>query len=514
MNRGGRAVGRYGGIRLALAGLLLTALPAYRPTALLAQCPDGAPPPCRGARVAAPVHSVAVLYFENATHDSADAYLADGLTEDIITRLTGIERLTVRSRYFVRRYRSAGLDDPATIGRSLGVTYLVTGSIRRAGRRLRVSAELIRANGGVQVWSRQFDQQGNDIFAIQEAVAGEVAGGIIGRLLPAERQAIAVRPTSSSAAFDAYLLGRYYWGKRTAGDLVRAADYFQRSIRADSNYALAWSGLADAYVLFVPAEYDVPGINPDSILDLAERSARRALALAPGLGEAYTSLGEILEYRQRWVEARASFERGVALSPLYPTAHLWYGYDLMVWNRWEDAVREMERARELDPLSVVTIVSLAAAYDGAERRDDATAMYAQARALGPDHLVVLFFASAHDLYRRDYEQLATDYSRLVMFTGADSSVARDLERRLRDPATRNAALRASAEGPEVQVSWRAVVLAALDGDEAMIRYLSGLGTDVMRSGVGSLLFCGCIRPGLRTDPTMVAVLARLGFPRP
>jgi len=220
-----------------LALVALGVVASWRSAA--AQCPDGTPPPC-GARAAAPpANSVAVLYFENATGDSADAYLADGLTEEIITRLSGVERLTVRSRYLVRRYRGAALEDPAAVGRSLGVTYLVSGRLRRAGGRLRVDADLIRASGGAEVWGREFDQQGGDVFAIQAAVAADVANGIVGRLLPEERQAIAVRPTRSAAAYDAYLLGRYYFGKRTADDMVRAAGYFKQSIAADSSFAPA-----------------------------------------------------------------------------------------------------------------------------------------------------------------------------------------------------------------------------------------------------------------------------------
>ena len=147
----GRTVGRRAINRFVLAATVLSVSPSVRLSAT--QCPDGAPPPCRGAtRPAAPaLNSVAVLYFENATRDTNDAYLSDGITEEIISRLAGIERVTVRSRYLVRRYRGAALEDPAAVGRALNVTYLVSGSVRRAGGRLRVNAELIRAAGGAQV---------------------------------------------------------------------------------------------------------------------------------------------------------------------------------------------------------------------------------------------------------------------------------------------------------------------------------------------------------------------------
>lgn len=498
---------------LSLALLVLCAGMPMRP--LLAQCPDGTPPPCARAaqRPAIPSTSLAVLYFENASRDTTDAYLADGLTEEIISRLSEVGRLQVKSRYQVRRYRTDATDNVADIGRQLAVARIVTGSVRRAGNRLRVTAEMVRTATGDVVWSERYDRADTDVLSLQEDLASAVATAVTGRLLPAERQALAAQPTRNPAAYDAYLLGRFYWNKRTAADLVAAAAHFEQAIRADANYAQAWSGLADAYVLFLPSEYDVPGINPDSILTLAEQAARRALALAPQLGEAYTSLGEILEYRSQWVDARAAFERGVALSPLYPTAHLWYGYDLMVWNRWDDAVREMERARQLDPLSVVTTVSLAAAYDGAERAPEADAMVEQAQVLAPDHPLVLYFASVHDLYRGEYERLAGDFARLARVTGTDSSAAADIERRLRDPAQRTAALRETVERPG-RVSWHALVYRAIDGDDRMIQYLSEQGADSKRSDIGSLLICGCLGTRLRMDPRMQAVLARFGYPQP
>ena len=497
----GRAV-RDGIVLLALA-----AAPAR------GQCPDGSPPPCgRSVRAAVPPTSLAVLYFENGSHDSADAYLADGITEEIISRLSEVGRLQVKSRYQVRRYRTDTTENTAEIGRQLAVARIVTGSVRRAGNRLRVTAEMVRTTTGDVVWSERYDRADTDVLSLQGDLASAVATAVTGHLLPAERQALAAQPTRNPAAYDAYLLGRYYWGRRTAADLVTAAAHFEQAIRADSSYALAWSGLADAYVLFLPSEYDVPGINPDSILTLGEHAARRALALAPQLGEAYTSLGEILEYRLQWTEARAAFERGVALSPRYPTAHLWYGYDLMVWNRWEDAVREIDVARQLDPLSIVTIVSLAAAYDGAERVREATATFEQAKVLAPDHPLVLIFASIHDLARRDYDRLAVDFPHLLRVTGTDSAAAADLERRLRDPAQRDAVLRETADRPG-RVSWRALVYRALDGDDRMIQYLSEVDRDPKRTDVVSLLYCGCLGP-LRTDPRMLALLRRFGFPVP
>jgi len=177
---------------------------------LSAQCPDGSAPPCRVARPApAPAsNSVAVLYFENRSRDSADAYLAEGLTEAIITQLGDLPRLRVKSRFLVRRYQGGvGQADPAAIGRALGVTYLVTGSVQRAGHRVRVTAELARAASGDRVWGQQYDRGDGDVFAIQEDIARGVATGVAGRLLPAEAAVLATRPTRSNEAYDHMLRG-------------------------------------------------------------------------------------------------------------------------------------------------------------------------------------------------------------------------------------------------------------------------------------------------------------------
>ena len=504
--------------------------PAASPPSLAArlhaQCPDGTPPPCGrpAARASAPpANSVAVLYFETRSSDTSDLALAEGLTEEIIGRLSGIGRLTVRSRYLVQRFRGGTLADPAAAGRSLNVTYLVSGTVRRAGGRLRVSAELVRAANGAQVWGQQFDQPAGDVFAIQEEVAQDVATGIVGRLLPAEARALAERPTASTEAFDAYTLGRFYWNKRTAADLVRASEYFQQAIRADSSYAQAWSGLADSYVLFIPPEYDVPGINTDSILTLAEAAARRAIALAPRLGEAYASLGEILDYRERGAEAGRAFEQGVALSPRYPTAHQWYSYWLLGKGRWDEGVREMERAKELDPQSLVITTSLVFAYDGAERGSEAETMADQCRALGADHpLTVLFADLFHDLAHRHLDRIPAAFRRAMLtWPAADTAAAAALAARLADPARRAAAVREIAAGAAGMTGyWRNApilglgLILAYQGDEAAFAFLDGLVGTPRAAELADWMAYGLLGPRRRAEPRFQAVLARLGIPRP
>jgi eukaryotic-like serine/threonine-protein kinase len=455
--------------------------------------------------------SVAVLPFVDLSPDRTNAYLGDGMAETLINALTNTAGVSVAARTSAFSFRDK-VEDVREIGKQLGVATVLEGSVQKAGDRLRVTAQLIKTSDGLHLWSQSFDRSANDIFAVQDEVARAVVTALQGKLVTGADSSVVSRGTNNPAAYDAYLLGRFYWNKRTTVGMVRAAEYFQAAIRADSSYPQAWTGLADAYVLFGPAEYAVPGINQDSILTLAERAARRAIALAPRLGEPYSSLGEILEYRWKWEEAGEAFRQGIALSPQYATGHQWFAYDLMVWNRWDEAIREMERARGLDPLSYVIVVSLAAAYDGADRPADAAPLYEQAQALFPEHPLTLYGLFGHDLILGRTDQAAADYRRLLIANGSDSVQAAEIEHQLRDPALRPAAIRQIAEtdSPEKGL----ILHRVFDGDEATIAYLAGFVKSPRRESIGaSILYC-FLGPKLRANARMQEVLGQLGYPRP
>ena len=493
-----RSPRRFSGLRLSVVGLLAVAA-----IGALVLWRRGASGGIAGAA------SVAVLPFVDLSPDRTNAYLGDGMAETLINALTNVTGLAVAARTSAFSFRDKA-EDVREIGRQLGVATVLEGSVQRAGDRLRVTAQLIKTADGLHLWSQNFDRSSNDIFAVQDEVARAVVTALQVKLIAPEDSGVS-GGTRNPAAYDAYLLGRFYWNKRTGADMVRAAESFAKALRADSTYAQAWSGLADSYVLFGPAEYDVPGINQDSILTLAERAARRAIALAPRLGEAYASLGEILEYRNRWQEAADAFRRGIELSPRYATGHQWYSYDLMVWNRWDEATREMERARELDPLSYVIVVSLAGAYDAGGRESEAAPFYDQAQALSPEHPLTLLLLFGHDLVLGHNEEAASDYRRRLIATGTDSASAREIERRLRDPAQRAATFQQIAATGDPAAGL--VIHRVLDGDDATIAYLAGLVKDPRRkslNGVGLGLFLG---PELRSNPRVQDILVQMGYPR-
>lgn len=329
--------------------------------ALAFQCPDGTPPPCasRSARAgAAPsANSVAVLYFDAESRDSSDIVLAEGLTEDIINRLSGIERVTVRSKYLVRRYRGTALEDPAAVGRTLNVTYLVTGNVRRVGGRLRVSADLIRATSGAQVWGRQLDAPGGDVIAIQEAVSREVATGIVGRLLPDEARALSTRPTENPAAYEAVLRGNVYLARRDSAGLARAIDEYERARQLDASWTDAVSRVAIGYAIAAANGVSL-GQSLDTLVARAMRAATEAVRRAPNSSEAWTAMGvsRLAAHPVTLEGVREAQERAIALDPSNPEPHHLLGNTLAILGQDSLGFVHDRMALAIDPARPVTVL--------------------------------------------------------------------------------------------------------------------------------------------------------------
>ena len=295
-------------MRLALPLVMLWWLPGMA----AAQNPDGTP---MTSRVAAqpPAMSLAVIDFRNASRDTNDALLSEGLAEELTVRLGQVSRLTVASRTAVRRLRGADTLAVPDIGRSLRVAYLVTGSLRRSGQRVRVSVELLRTSNGAQLWSSQYDRSDQDLLAIQEAIAIEVASGVAGRLLPAERAALAGRPTRVREAYDAYLLGRAQfvrgWSNERAIETIRL---FQRAVDLDPRYADAWAMLARAHVRQIMASVD----RSAERVALVRGAVERAVSLEPGSAVVQTALGNYYFYGEKDYEAALrAYSAALALNP-------------------------------------------------------------------------------------------------------------------------------------------------------------------------------------------------------
>jgi TolB-like protein/tetratricopeptide (TPR) repeat protein len=239
--------------------------------------------------------------------DSTDAYLADGLTEEIISRLGGVSRLAVQSRTAVKRFRGKATD-PAAIGRTLDVTYLVTGSVQRSTARVRVRVELARAETGAVLWGTTFDRLVGDVLSMEDTIAQAVAQGVVGGLAPAERAVLTARATRNEEAYDHYLRGNWYLNRRAGvADGRRALEEYQAALRLDPGFAEAYGRLGLVYGIYANWPWDYPGLTTDSLLARGLAAADRALALDSAGVDGWLARGFLLIPHPADVESRRAF---------------------------------------------------------------------------------------------------------------------------------------------------------------------------------------------------------------
>jgi TolB-like protein/Tfp pilus assembly protein PilF len=355
--------------------------------------------------------SIAVLPFENLSEEKANAYFADGIQEEILTRLSKIADLKVISRTSTQRFKSAP-DNLLEIAKQLGVANILEGSVQRSADQVRVNVQLIKAATDAHLWADTFDRKVTDVFAVESEIAKAVADTLQAKLSGTEQSAITARPTENSEAHDLYLKGRYFFGKRTADDLKRAIDYFNQALAKDSNYAPAYAGLADSYVL-------LPQYSRESSAELfpkARAAAEKALALDNTLSEAHASLGLLLATLStsgiNLRESEREFERAIALNPNYAPAHHWYGFGVLLpLGEFDRAIAEVKRALELDPFSAIMNANLGFCYLYARRYSEAIAQFRKAAELDPSSPAPhLGLGEAYELSGQR-EQAITEYER-------------------------------------------------------------------------------------------------------
>ncbi len=312
--------------------------------------------------------SIAVLPFSNLSPDPDTDYFSDGVTEELIGALAKVPGLKVASRTSVFAYQHKR-EDVRRIGAALGVGFVLEGSVRKAGGRLRVTAELVGVDEGYQLWAESYDREIADVFAIQEDLARRIADSLKLRLVgPAGLGGTGAR-VPGIEAYHLYLRGRHHLNNRPAG-LPKALEYFEQACAADPDFALAHVGVADCYATFGSWESGV--LAPGEAFPKAARAARRALALSPDLGEAHTSLAYIALHNEwDWPLAETEFRSAVALSPQYGTAHHWHSHYLMASGRTADSWAASQRALETDPLDQLLNTHLAWHHVFAREYDEA-----------------------------------------------------------------------------------------------------------------------------------------------
>jgi serine/threonine protein kinase/Tfp pilus assembly protein PilF len=299
---------------------------------------------------APPAQSIAVLPFLNMSGDPDNEYFGDGLAEELINLLTGVKGLRVPSRTSAFAFKGTKTD-PRTIGQTLNVGTVLEGSVRKAGNRLRVTAQLINTADGYHLWSERYDREMADVFTIQDEISQTIVQALQIQLTPERQEALLKRHTDNPDAYNAYLKGRHHWNNRPLGT-QKAIEYFEQAISIDPNYAMAYTGLADCYSTL--GSWENGGMAPREASSKAAAAAGRALALDDTLGEAHSSMAYLsLHFDWDWPSAERGLHRAIELSPSYPTAHHWRSHLAMAMGRVEESLAESQRFLELEPMDLL-----------------------------------------------------------------------------------------------------------------------------------------------------------------
>jgi len=324
---------------------------------------------------------IAVLPFEDLSQAKNNEYLCDGISETLINALTNIEGLWVPAQTSAFSFKGK-TQDIREIGQKLGVDNVLEGSVQVAGDNLRVTARISNVQDGRQVWSEIYNRKMSDMFAIQDDIAKAIVTALQVKLLGEKGGPIVKNYTENLEAYRLYLQGRNYWNKREEPDLIKSIEYFEKAIEIDPNYALAYTGLGDAYQVlanngFWPAEKALPK---------AKAAALKALGIDDKLAEAHTSLAQIMkDYDWDFIGAEKEFKLAIELNPSYATAHQWYGGLLSTLGRHEEAIREIKTARNLDPLAPRIGENVGWLFYNARRYGQALEELNKAIELDPNH---------------------------------------------------------------------------------------------------------------------------------
>ena len=339
----------------------------------------------RGSSPAPPrIGTIAVLPVRALSDDENDKILAAGLTDALITKLGGLNDTVVRPAGSVAQFADSAAE-PAEIGRKLDVQSVLEGTILQADGKLRFNMRLINAQTGEQIWSEKFDGAFADVFDLEDRASEMAARALITKLSGEPAGRVTRRYTENAEAYNSYLKGRYFWNKRTEDGFKQAIGYFNDAVAKDANYALAYSGLADCYILL-----GVWGTDPpNEVFPQARQAAEKALQADPQLAEAMVSLA-FVEWVHGWdfEKADEDFRRAIELNSNYATAHHWYSYYLVSQGRSDEAITEIKRARELEgPLTLSVNTDIGEIYSWAGRYDEAEPYLRDVLKIAPEYSV-------------------------------------------------------------------------------------------------------------------------------
>jgi TolB-like protein/class 3 adenylate cyclase len=458
---------------------------------------------------------IAVLPFVSMSATPDDEYFVDGMTEELISRLSRVKGLEVIARTSIASYKGTRKNIGEIAG-ELNVGTVLEGSVRTAGGKVRITAQLINATNDAYLWSEDYDRELKDVFTVQTDIAQRVVDALaqqLGISATAQREA---GGTSNVGAYNAYLLGRFHYNKGDVEGLHKAVEYYEEAIAQDPSYAVAYAALADVHEQIAAYESDSANRFPK-----ARTAALKALDLDESVAEAHTALGVVKTfYEWDWIGARESFERALALNPNSALTHNWYGWYLLFLREWDHGIAELRRAVELDPVSIIMNTDLAGGFQHAGRWNEAIDQSRRADELDPGNPWALNTLAWAYVGKGDYQQALPLFQKLVDVAGQDTwplnglasvyAFSGDTDRALQllDEIKKKAKGK-PGRAYEVQVVYRA--LAARDD-----RYL----TDVYRwldkaqeeRSVALVFASSRWYDGYQSDPRWIAFRKKLGLP--
>jgi TolB-like protein/Tfp pilus assembly protein PilF len=461
--------------------------------------------------LAAPKKSIAVLPFENLSRDPDNAYFAEAIQDEILARLSKIADLKVISRTSTQKYKSAP-DNLREIAKQLGVANILEGSVQKAADHVRVNVQLINALNDAHLWGDIYDRKLTDIFAVESNIAKTIADTLQAELTGAEKQLIAAQPTSDTAAYELYLKGRLLWEKRSGDNIPKAIGFYEQAITRDPNYALAYAGLAEAYVI-LPAY--TPTTAPQDAYPKAKSAALKALQLDDKLAEAHTALGLFLCISDLDMAGSISeFQHAIALDPNYATAHHWYGNGpLLTLGRFDEAIAEGKRAIELDPFSPIINADLGQNLYCARRYDEAIAQLRKTLEIDPTFYYAHYNLGATLQLKGDLPAAIAEYTKAQQLSD-DLIVPVLLASAKAQLGDKEAAARLLAELEElskhryVSSYWRTLLYVSLGNRDEAIRWLEQALADRDTLGVNMITVDPMLDP-LRGDPRFEALVQKV-----
>jgi adenylate cyclase len=489
----------------------LDAAPDALVTAFVAELRRTPLPPPRQHDLA--LASIAVLPFANLGPDPDTEYVSDGITEELINALTRVAGLRVAARMSVFAFKGS-TTDVRDIAARLSVGAVLQGSVRKAGTRLRIAAQLINAVTGYHLWSETYDRELNDMFAVQDELARAIAGKLAHTLIPQAQAPLVRRSTSSMPAYMLYLRGQHYLAKRTEEGFRKAIQFFEIAIESDPAYPLAYAGLANAYALFGFDDYR--GLPPALAMPRGKAAALHALELDATLADPHAALGWVsLFYEWDWGGAERAFQRAITLKPNLAVGHHWYALYLMAMGRADESIAEMRQALALDPLFPIVPTDLGRAFAFARRYDEAVDHYRLTLEMDPGFLPALFELSRVLALQGDIEE-ARAVCRAASAAAPDSVrpllASAWVEARAGAANTARALLAELGERAQrqyVSPYYLACACAALGDRDRAFEHLAR-GCDE-RMGLAVFTKVGPMLDGLRDDPRFAELLKRIGL---